>query len=100
MIPANTPTSEPDFSQLGPATRLAIRTGLQVCEKEIRLLEEKLTFKHVRGRDRTFYERELHGWRDAHHRLLTQHHPKPYVSGQRESGRADDGGASNGDAIE
>lgn len=76
-------TPEPtfDLSQIGPATRIAIRTFLRAYDRETRLLAERLSFRRVTGAERRHYERELQGWHDTRREILTRSYQPPYVPG-------------------
>lgn len=88
MTEAPTLAGEVDFAELGPATRLAIKTGLAACDREIRLLEERLTFPSARGTRRRQLERDLAEWRAARTELLTHPYPRPYKPGQSSTSSA------------
>ncbi len=81
---------EVDFSQLGPATRLAIKVGLNACDAGISEAEEKLAILSMGNREREHWRNELHGWKVTRHQLLTQDYPLPYKpnSAYREPGSA------------
>ena len=88
---ANTPTTaEPEFADLGPATRLAIRTGLKACDDAIVQLEDRECFRALSPQEAF----DLRDWKDARHKILTQPYPLPYEHGRER--REQDSGSQPG----
>lgn len=76
---ANTPASEPaDLGLLGPATLLAIRTGVRACDRDLEIYAA-LAQRRDLTRNELVDRAKAHATRSQ---LLTQPYPQPYEPGR------------------
>ena len=75
---ANTPRKpEPDFSHVGPATLIAIHTGVKACDDALAKYEAVSSSRRLDPRE----ARDRAEWHAARTALLTQEYPPPYKHG-------------------
>jgi len=91
---ANTPLdARTQFSELGPATQVAIRTGDSALKGVIGDLERKSQLGSLNSIERRYYEKELRENQDALRKLWSQPYQRPYEPARRNANQA----SRNGD---